>query len=188
MKYVYHGSNDKDIKILKPSISTHGESWVYATKDPVMSAVFLGREGGDFTCQVGRNRKGVVFITERFKGAFDLRYKVSGSLYKLSGDGFLENKTNWTEEVVNPNSVRVLEETDILDVREYLKKLEEDGKLIISFFPDKCNVSEDDSDLVEKGADWTIKHGVGYLKIIERYHPNLIDRIKKEIKDRGYRF
>lgn len=182
MQYVYHGSSKRGLKVLKPSVSTHGESWVYATKDLVMSAVFLGREGGDLTCQVGRNEDGTVYVTERFEGAFDMRYKTSGSLYRLSRKGFLENKTSWREEVVSPSAVKVVEEIDIPNVRDYLKGLEKEGKLIVSYFPERYNVSLDDQDLVKKCADWTVEHGEGYLNVVKKYHPNLIARIKKEIE------
>jgi len=76
MKFVYHSSPKQHIKIFEPNVSTHGKSWVYATKDKVMSLLFISGIGGDFTCQVGRDPEtGRPYICERFKGAFDFRYK-----------------------------------------------------------------------------------------------------------------
>lgn len=54
-KKVYHASSKQGLKKIIPHESTHEKKWVYATKNLVMSAVFLGRLGGDFTCSVGRD-------------------------------------------------------------------------------------------------------------------------------------
>lgn len=186
-KYVYHCSPLSDVKTLNTRVGTHGKAWVYATKEMVMSAVFLGREGGDFTCMIGRNKDGIVYITERFKGAFDLRYKESGSIYKLSSKGFLENKTSWNEEVVSPAPVKVLEEIAVKDVREYLKGLEKEKRLIIAHYPERYMLPENDTDLVSRGIEWTVKakNQEAYLKNIAKYQPGLIDRIKEGLRAKG---
>lgn len=92
---VYHGSQVQGLKVIRPHRSTQGKRWVYATKDPVLAACFLGNRGGDFTCAVGRDTvTGKPFICERFKGAFELRYRgVRGSIYVLPGDIFREGET-----------------------------------------------------------------------------------------------
>ena len=165
-----------------PNKSTHGKSWVYATKDKIMSAVFLGTEGGDYTVQVGRDPEGKVFLTERFEGAFELRYSVSGSIYTLSSEGFLEDLTSWNEEVVNPSPVKIISEEHVNDVSKYLKESEVKGDIIISYFPERYRVPIDDSDLVEKAISWVGQFGEREFEHLEKYHPELIVRVKAGLK------
>ncbi|MCL0099232.1 hypothetical protein M1O16_05320, partial [Dehalococcoidia bacterium] len=60
-----------------------------------MAALFLSGKGGDLTCAVGRDGD-IPYVCERFVGAFDYRYaNVSGSIYVLPSETFMENKTQW---------------------------------------------------------------------------------------------
>lgn len=43
-QFVYHASPVKGLKELSPQISTHGKSWVYATKYIGIVAAYLGGE------------------------------------------------------------------------------------------------------------------------------------------------
>lgn len=186
-RYVYHASSIKGLTLIKPSISTHGERWVYATKDIVMAALFLSNKGGDLTCAVGRE-DGVPYICERFHGAFDYRYaNVSGSIYILPSQTFIENKTQWEEEVVSESEVTPLQEIKINDVKTYLIDLSKNSKLKIFLYPDRPDeIPDDDEDLVCRGIIWTRKWGDGVLKDFKKYHPNLILRIKKGLKENKY--
>lgn len=90
-EYVYHASKGRGLKVLEPKLSTHKVLWVYATKDIVTAALFLGHNF-DFICQVGALGERP-FIWERFEGAFDLAYKdKKGSIYYLKPDTFKEGK------------------------------------------------------------------------------------------------
>jgi len=189
MKYVYHSSPKQHIKIFKPNKSTHGESWVYATKDRIMSILFISGIGGDFTCQVGRDPEtGKPYICERFKGAFDLRYKDrKGSIYTLPGENFLENMTGWNEEVVCPSPVVPVGEELVDDAKSYLLKLKEENLLIIKYYPERIdNIPKDDEDLVERGIVWTRQFGERILIEIEKYQPHLLERVKKGLKEGKY--
>lgn len=181
-KYVYHASAKKGLKELKPSKGTHGESWVYATKDKLMAVAFIGTKGGDYAAKVGRNRDGKIYITERFKGALKMRYSVSGSIYTLSSNGFIEGKTTWPEEVVSPNTVKTITEEYIDDVITYLKNLETDGEIIISYFPERYMADKDDSDIVNKAIIWTRQFGKGELIRLKKYHPELLYKVKDGLK------
>ncbi len=134
---VYHASRRRGLKVIRPRRSTHGRCWVYATVDPVLAACFLGDLGGDFTCAVGRDPEtGKSFICERFRGAFEMRYRgVQGSIYVLPGEGFLEGQTGWEEEVVSPKPVVPLREIRVDDAAAYLLRLEREGKLLIMRHP-----------------------------------------------------
>ncbi len=188
-KEVYHSSKIQGLKKLIPHKSTHGESWVYATWDIVMSAAFLGDLGGDFTCAVGREpTTEKPFICERFKEAFDLRYgKVKGSIYVLPGDKFIVDKTQWEEEVVCNETVKPLREIQIENAKTYLLQLVKESKLIIKYYPERiARIPEDDEDLVFRAIIWTKQFGDKILEQIRKWHPNLLDRILEGIKENKY--
>ncbi len=179
-KFVYHSSSISGLEMIRPSVSTHYKKWVYATKDIVMTAVFLGTLGGDLTCQVGRDKvSGLPYICERLKGAFEKRYnEVKGYIYTLSAAGFLENQTSWDEEVVCPGEVPVLHEVKIDNAKEYLLSLTQQGKLIIKYYPDRIDdIPDDDNDLVMKCISW-IQDNPRYMELVEKFQPNLVERIK----------
>jgi len=187
-KQVYHSSEIQGLKKLIPQISTHGESWVYATWDIVMAAAFLGVLGGDFTCAVGRDETGKPFICERFKGSFDLRYgNVKASIYILPGERFIAGKTQWEEEVVCNEPVTPLYEIKIQNAKEYLLQLAKENKLIIKYYPEKiAEIPEDDEDLVYRAVIWTKQFGDEYLEQVKEYHPNLLDRVLQGIQENKY--
>ncbi len=183
---VYHGSKIQGLKTIEPSKSTHGKEWVYATVDPIMCALFLSGVGGDFTCQVGRDKAtGLPYVCERFSGAFAFRYEGKrGSIYVLPGKDFLRCRTLWKEEVVCPYAVEPIGESFTPDVSEYLVKLAEQRKLIVKYFPEKIDdISEDDSDLVHKAVQWTRQFGHRVLDQVEAYHPHLLEKIKKKLEE-----
>jgi len=169
-----------------PHESTHGENWVYATWDIVMSAAFLGTAGGDFTCQVGRDDEtGIPFIVERFEGALKLRYgNVRGSIYVLPGDKFVAGKTQWPEEVICSESVASLQELQVEDVEEHLLQLAREHKLRIIRYSER-NVG-DDEDLVYRAVIWTRQFGDSILDQIKRYHPHLYERVLQAMKEGKY--
>ena len=185
-KYVYHSSQIQGLDEIKPRKSSHNESWVYATKDIVMAAAFLGTLGGDFTCSVGRDKKmGKPFICERFEGAFDLRYEgVKGSIYTLLGDTFMEGRTQWDEEVISEQSIKPIRETVVSNVKEYLLKLAEEDSLAIKYYPEKiAYIPEDDEDLVYRAAIWYKHAGEEIIERVRKYHPNLILRVMQAIDE-----
>ncbi len=190
---VYHASRVQGLKLIKPRRSTHGRPWVYATKDPVLAACFLGNRGGDFTCAVGRDpESGKPFICERFKGAFELRYRgVKGSIYVLSGKDFREGETGWDEEVVSPKPVVPLDEIRVSDAAAYLLELEKEGKLLIMRYPRKiAGIPEDDEDLVIRAVVWYRKFrpfGFLVLRELKRYHPQLLPRVEEALRTGKYR-
>jgi len=180
------------MKVIRPRRSTHGRAWVYATKDPVVAACFLGNLGGDFTCAVGRDpESSMPFVCERFAGAFDVRYGgVSGSIYALPGRGFAEGMTGWEEEVVSREPVAPLRETRVADAAVYLRGLERAGKLRIVLYPGKiAGIPEDDEDLVRRAVVWARRFGpAGFLVLRElgRYHPHLVERAKEALRAGEY--
>lgn len=183
-EYVYHSSGTEKLKRLKPNISTHGKNWIYATKDLVMSAVFLSKHGGDFCCQVGREKEtDKVYICERYKNAFDEGYEnKKGSIYILRSQNFIENMTQWTEEVISAKPEEVVEEIKIENVKTYLLEIEKQGKLIIKRYPNKIDsIPTDDSDLFYKSINWIQRGGFKLEEKIKKKFPHLTEKISTEL-------
>lgn len=190
---VYHASRVQGLHVIKPRRSTHGKAWVYATKDPVIAACFLGALGGDLTCAVGRDpATGKPFICERFAGAFEARYRgVKGSIYVLSGETFQEGLTSWEEEVVSEKPVMPLDEIRVDDAASYILDLSQEGKLLLVRYPQKiAGIPEDDEDLVIRATVWTRKFGIlGFLVLreLKKWHPHLVPKVRQALKEGKYR-
>ena len=126
---------------------------------------------------------GVFSITERYPKTFDLYKGLSGSIYKLSSDGFLSNQTTWSLEIVNSNKVLVLEELPIIDTYNFLKQLETAGCLKLYHYPNKPSWSPlEDSDIIKKAVIWTREIssdvGIEFLQL----HPHLKDQFETALK------
>lgn len=184
LEKVFHASPLQGLDKITPNKSSHGEEWVYATKDQDMCAVFLGRLGGDFTCSVGRDKEsGLPYIVERFEGAFKKRFGSSGSIYVLPSDGFKEKQTHWGEEVVTNDSVVPVTEITIDSVKDYLLQLASEGRLIIKLYPDRfAFIPGDDSDLIEKAMNASKE--IGELpNSFKQFHPHLVNKVMKKSED-----
>lgn len=183
---VYHASGRIGLGEISPRESTHGEPWVYATFDPVMSALFISGIGGDFTCAVLRcSITGIPIVNERFEGAFDLRYKgQKGCIYTLSNTGFQAGCTEWPEEMVAQGVQPVLRAEVIEDAGAYLEALEAQGQLVILRYPQKHpSLPPDDKDLLDKALAWSKSRGPWVLEDLKRYHPNLFPQAEKFLKN-----
>ncbi len=178
---VYHASKINGLTVLEPRESTHKRKWVYATRDIVTSAMFLG-DNFDFICQTG-TENGKPYIYEQFEGAFQHVYgNKKGSIYKLNATHFKNGKTSWSAEVVSERIEPILEEIVVNDVSEFLLKLEREGKLKIYKYPHKPkNAPKDKSDLIEKAARWTIDFGDNTLEQVKKYHPDILQAVLKRI-------
>lgn len=180
---VYHASSAQGLEVINPFMSSHGESLVYATADPLIAAVFLGRKGGDLTCAVGRDSKTKkVYICERFQDALSTRYDLAASIYTLSSEGFIEGFTGWKEEVVCKSAVNPISEIKISNAKDYLEELENEGLMIIKKYPERFPwIPEDDQDLVQKMIRWYGMAGPIILKNVKEYQPNLLSAIEQKL-------
>jgi hypothetical protein len=191
-EFVYHSSSKQNLSKLHPKESTHNQVWLYATKDHVMSALFISGYGGDFTCFIGRDKDtGLPAIVERFDKALEKRYKgITGSIYVLPSDSFNEGETEWEEEVVSRQSIAPVDEIKIQDALSYLLQLEEEGKLIIMRYPQRPdNVPEDDEDLVIKAVVRSLEDDNDkdrILNLLKKHHPSLISRVEDGMKNNRF--
>jgi hypothetical protein len=187
---VYHGSPQRGLSVIRPSVSTHGEVWIYACRDAVMAALFLSRVGGDLTCGVGREKgTGLPYVCERFAGALEVRYAAKrGSVYTLPGETFVAGQTSWDEEVVSPVAVRPIAEFTVEDVLRHLEGLADRDLLRIYRYPSRpAGIPADDEDLVMRGIVWTREKGERFLQEFGRYHPHLVGRIQQGLAESRYR-
>ena len=177
MKYVYHGSNKSNLKVIKPNISTHMKNLVYATPSFVVATIFLSKKGNDLYYYLGGKEE--IILVERKKDMFKDIFNISGTIYKLSGENFLENQTGWSMEVVSNKEEKVLEEYTIDNLYNELIKLNNEGKLRIYFYPERPDfIPLDNSDLIPKVKKWE-KNGFNIQKFFDIY-PELEDKYKEK--------
>ncbi|MFW5902871.1 MAG: hypothetical protein ACOCTT_03215 [archaeon] len=184
---VYHSSRKQNLETIKPTKSTHGKKYVYATKNKSLSAAFLGK-GGDLICQIGthvsESGEKTHHIFERFPKALEWAYKnIKGSIYTLPGEKFEEGKTTWKSEVVSTEKVIPLEEEKIDNALGYLLELDKKGKIKIMRYPERPdNFPRDNSDLVPKITKWVKKDGETTLKAVKKYHPHLLKKVEEKLE------
>lgn len=133
----YHISMRQGLKELEPRVSTHGEAWVYALKDPKIGIVFAGRDdlgnkADDYFTQYGVNDKGIPEIFELFDGCFGEIFKGKDCyVYELEDSGFKENQTTWSPEWVSTNKTKIIGCRHVKDILKEIEGLEEKGEFII---------------------------------------------------------
>ena len=171
MKYVYHGSNKSNLKVIEPNISTHMKNWVYATPSLAVATIFLSDTGNDLYYYLGGSGTKVspIILVERKKNMFKDIFNVSGTIYKLNGENFLENQTGWSMEVVSNKAEEVVEEYTIDNVYNELISLDKQGKLKLYLYPNRPNhIPIDNSDLIPKIIRWE-KNGFNIQKFFDIY-------------------
>jgi hypothetical protein len=174
---LYHASPIQGLTQLLPRVGTHGHAWVYATPDMVIASLFLGRLGGDLTCQVG-TVGGHPYVRERFRGAFDLRYDIGGaSLYRLSAEGFTSGKTSWKQDWVCEHPIFPLQEITIDDVRSHLLGFVDEGRLALHRCDDTDASAEADADLSPVFVQLYARGGDKVLAHVTCYYPHLVDQL-----------
>lgn len=188
-KEVYHSSNIQGLKqICAQGAGTHGQHWVYAAYNQVMSALFLAKPlTSEFIC-AKRIKDGKVTLTERFKGAFDLSYAgKQGAIYVLPRTAFIEGETDFSEELVTTDAVTPIREIQIDDVKQYMLTQEKQGKLEIYYYPNKApGIPEDDEDLIIDATVWHQTYGDAAIEKLGQYHPHLKQRAIQAIKNQTY--
>ena len=176
MKYVYHGSNTPNLKIIKRNRSTHNKDWVYGTYSKAIATIFLSSKGNDLYYSLSGNENDhPIELVERKKDMFKNIFNVFGSIYKLNSKNFKENMTGWTSEVISEYDEKVLSEEHINNILVELINLDKKNELKLYLYPDKPNyVPLDNSDLIPKVKNW-VKNGFDVNKFFEIY-PELKDK------------
>jgi hypothetical protein len=182
MKYVYHSSPTQEFKEIKKNNSMDRGEYVFGSPHLEVSAAFLGRKGGDFTCGLGHEDNGKMYLCERFQGALEYRYNKPGSIYFLDSVNFREDKNLWWAEVISDRNEEVLKEMRIERPVDFLYELQEKGKLDIYRYPDRPAVIPDnDFDLVDRAIHWSRAFGEDVLRSMKKYHPHLMDKVISQL-------
>ena len=133
MEKLYHVSNIPDLTMLEPHVSTHGKSYVYATKDLAVALLFGSskeKDHGDFDGSYGGGSGKPVFFYEAFEGAFEQRFKGQQCyIYEVDPTTFKAGETSFKSEVVSEDPVKILKCEKVDDLYAYLQKLIKNGEL-----------------------------------------------------------
>lgn len=130
---LYHASNIANLKILKPAVSTHGEAYVYAIKSR-LTAMLFGAPKDDFDLLIDEVN-GIPVVYECYPDALKKIYGGRAcSIYHVSEEGFLEGKTGWDAELVNPMPVEVVLEEKIEDIYKSIIDAAEKKLCVINYY------------------------------------------------------
>ena len=185
IKYVYHGSSQQGLKIIKKNKSTHGKPWVYATLSKTISTIFISNKGSDLYYYLNGDgeENNPVILVERKENMFKDIFNISGSIYTLSGKNFISGKTGWSAEVVSESDENVIHEEHIDNVFEKLKELNDKGELQLYLYPNRPTfIPKDNSDLIPKVIGWE-KRGINidqFFKLYPELKEQYLNQLKKE--------
>ncbi len=132
---LYHASDKQGLKVLLPSVSTHGKPYVYAIRSRLMAMLF-GAPKDDFDLLIdAEDGKPVLF--ECYPGALKRIYSgKTCSVYQVKEDGFLSNVTGWDEELVNEKPVNVVQEDRVKDIYRCIIEAAQNGLCQIHEYED----------------------------------------------------
>ena len=133
---LYHGSSIKNLDVIKPHKSTHGE-YVYATNNYALALVFSSPIGNDLIYSLGRNKKDEPYsLVELTPHSFDKLLNASSTIYTVPSTTFKDINTGFNE-YVSSEEVPVIESKIIDNIGEELAKEEKLGNIKIYRYPNK---------------------------------------------------
>ena len=149
MGIVFHGSRVSGLTVISPTVSTHGQAYVYAARQRIVALLFLG-SWDDFMLNVAYGDDGILEITERFAGALEQIYEnASGFLYELDDSDFSQNRTRFSGEVVSLKTQKVIRSQACCDILHEIDSAGQAGDIRVRRYPDRHpDLPQDDSDLV----------------------------------------
>lgn len=152
----YHASKKQGLKVLQPHISTHEKAYVYAIQNRV-TAICFGAPKDDFDLLTDEV-DGKPVLYECYPDALSKVYGgKSCSLYTVSEDGFLHNRTGWDSELVSETPVDVVGEELIPDIYDYLMRAARRGECeLVRYSPDEKYVKMLREELTERIAAFGI--------------------------------
>ena len=185
MEIYYHGSDQRDLAIIKPNISTHGKKYIYATKYRNIALLFLCR-WNDFLLSLETtiiDNKLEITLVERYKGAMnDIYLGKSGVIYAFESDNFIKLPEMWEFEFVSEQEEEVKTFEIINDILCEIQLLNKTGEIEIYHYPNRPkNIPKDDHDMVKKSMELYKLSGGKYnaLYCIKKF-PHLKDEIIKK--------
>jgi len=116
-------------------VSTHGEGYVYAIRDP-LTALLFGAPKDDFDLLMDEE-EGKVVLWECYPGALRRVYEGKRcSIYEVEETGFLSGQTGWEPEWVCRTPVKVQKETHIPDLYTAVTAAAQQGRCVIHEYSD----------------------------------------------------
>lgn len=178
---IYHGSSMGELKSIKPSVSTHQKSFVYATEDFFLAVLFC-QKWNDFIFNVAYGDDGLLEITERYAGALEEIFGGKGGfVYTLPKDSFAPDATRFEGEVVSSKEAEVRGCEKIDDILSKLTAADREGKIRLRRYPDRHpDIPDDDGDLAEEALALDKSDG----KIIHyclKLHPHLAEKLERKL-------
>ncbi len=160
---LYHVSHVPNLTVLEPRVSTHGKSYVYATKNLTVALLFGSNKSmGDLDGIYGGgsgDRK--PYFYEAYPGFFKRRFEnVSCYIYEVEPTDFKEGKTSYSAEVVSEKPVKVLKCTKVENLEMTLLDLSKKGELDLRFY-------EKDNPVYVEVINKHIKDRIDRYKILE---------------------
>lgn len=186
MELVYHASPHGGLTELEPRVSTHGRSYVYATKSRALALVF-SQKHDDYIFHAGYDDEtDELSLTERIPGALETVFRGGrGFLYALDAARFQSGKTPWAPELVSESAEPVINCEEIGDCLAALLSCEARGELIVYRYPARPPyIPADDGDLVEATA-YFLKNAKDQKALIAyacEKHPRLAERLRALIE------
>ena len=186
MKIVYHGSKNGELKELEARISTHQRKCIYATRNKVVSMLFMGKGKGDLDTMIA-TIDGQLTLVERREGVLNSLYNTDGYIYELDGSTFSHYDYLWSQEVISfENSLVPLSKTHYKNILEALLLEEEKGNLKIYKYPTRPrNVPLDNSDLIDKYIDFELQGLTGAVKDLLEVYPEFTEIVKEKMNEKN---
>ena len=188
MSILYHGSEQENLSVIKPNISTHGKKYVYATKYWNIALVFLSR-WNDFLLTLGTdivNNKLKITLVERHKNIVEKIYsKKSGVIYKLNSENFRQEKDMWEFEYISEHDEKPISCKIIKNILDEIVTLNKNGEIQIFYYPNRPkNIPKDDSDMISKCIELYQLSGNIHnaLYCVENF-PRLKEKITQKFKN-----
>lgn len=159
VKYMYHGSSIKGLKILEPSMRSVRDSKegpvVFAAPNFDTALPFILPKGRGFNFGFWKDKS--MYLVFSPKTTVNELKKMSGSIYTVSSEGFNCSRMIGLKELecINKNPVKVLKETKIPNLLTALVKSEID-----IYFPDRSTWEE-----IKRSKD----HGYSIIKKLKPY-------------------
>jgi len=183
MLKIYHGSNTGGLKKLSPKVSSHDKPYVYGSINPSVALLFLAR-WNDYIFRVGYDED-QLFIVENYEGALkSVFHNVSGYLYELEPQTFIQKKELWRGEVVSSFSVDVLKETKIQNIYKEIVNLDKFDDIKVYNYPLRPKMyPANDQDLINRLLLNIKRNDSCEVDKFLSYHPKLEDRVRNAISE-----
>lgn len=183
--YLYHGSIKSGLTSLKPLDGGYDKPYVYAVSDPAFAAIFINRPGGSLVASWGKfSDIDVPYYCELTDAVLTSNYKgIAGSIYLLPAQTFRHEPFLWKYESISEVEVAVSKEIVIPDLYDYLKELEETGKIKIIPYAKRLDVFPDiDEKMINNIKKLVSKYGLEHERAkLEKYQPRLFKLLSNEL-------